>query len=223
MEIAKKDLGVFLLERGKETLYTQMNLAGYSTPLPSDVVCDMEVISEEKLTQLIKRLLEANKIVIRGVIVILSLDYTFKNELEDESSEGLLEKLKAFQEMVPFENVESKIVKQEKKWKVICVSRDLCEKLKIVFEKMNIGFLGVVSYEALIDSFPEFSKSFDARLAMDKVEAIKLSGFVNQEEKILTSEKGKAPIEKKNNLSILLVVFGLLFVVLLVMIFFLRS
>lgn len=223
MDFKKKDLGLFLLERGKATIYTPTNNAGYSTALTSDVVNDMEVISEEKLMLLIKRVLETNRLAIKGILVILSLDYAFMNELEDESSEGLLEKLKVFQEMVPFENVESKVFKQEKKWKAVSVSRDLCEKLKIVFEKLNIFVFGIVSYQALIDFSPEFSKGFDARLAMDRIEAIKLLGYLNQEEKVLISEQGKPAVEKKNNLVLLLGVFGLLLVVLLVIIFFYKS
>lgn len=223
MGFEKKDLGLFLLERGRATIYTPTNIAGYSTALTADVVNDMEIISEEKFLFLIKRILETNRLAIKGIMVVLSSDYTFMNELEDKSSEGLLEKLKTFQEMVPFENVESKVFKQEKKWKVVSVSRDLCEKLKIVFEKLNIFVFGIVSYQALIDFSPEFSKGFDAKLVMDKVEAIKLLGYLNQEEKVLISEQGKTPTEKKNNLMLLLGVFGLLLVVLLVMIFFYKS
>lgn len=220
MENQKKELGVFFLEKGRAVIYTKTSIGGVPIALQPDIVNDMEIVSEERLFLLIKRLLEANRIAVHTIVVVLSSDYTFINEIQNDSSEVMAEKLKSFQEIVPFENVETKIIKQEKKWKVVCVSRELCEKLRSIFEKMKIVVLGIAPYDVLVDSFPEFSKGFDPRIVMGKVvETIRLVGFTNQEEKGVSLQQEKAPVEKKNNLSLLLVVFGLLFVFLLIMIF----
>jgi len=220
MDAVKKQLGVFLLERGKASIFTQSNLTGFTIQIPTDTINDMEIASEEKLSLIVRRLLESNKLAISEIIMVLSLDFTFENEFADDVSENLMEKLKAFQDIVPFENVDSKILKQEKKWKVICVSKDLCDGLRRAFEKMNVSVLGVTSSALLRETFSEMSQGFNPKIVMDKVDAIKLAGFINQEQKNSVSEQAKTSKKKGNNLSILLIVFGSLFVILLLIVYF---
>ena len=220
MDIPNKEVGVFLLERGKASIFTQLNLTGISLQVPNDIINDMEIVSEDKLMIFIKRLLELNKTVIRGVVIVLSSDFTFENVFEEDNSEKLMEKLKAFQEIVPFENVDSKITKQESKWKVICTSRDLCEKLRLVFEKLNIFVLGVTSFAVISETISQMPHGFDPRLVMDKIDAIKLSGFISQEQENKVAEQAKKSGEKNKNLPVLAVVFGSLLLILLFLIYF---
>lgn len=220
MDVSKKQLGVFLLEKTKASIYSLAFPAGVSIAIPSNTVCDMEIVSEDNLKLLIERLLASNKMTYTGVVIVLSMDFTFKNEFAEDTSENLSEKLKSFQEIVPFENVDCKIIKQEKKWKVLATNRDLCEKLKGVFEKLNIAVLGVVPYEMLRETFSELSKGFDAKLIIDRVDTIKLSSFVSLEQKVPISEKQSVRCGNKSNLSVLLIIFAVLFVVLLFVVYF---
>jgi len=64
------------------------------------------------------------------------------------------------------------------------------------------------------------SQGFNPKIVMDKVDAIKLAGFINQEQKNSVSEQAKTSKKKGNNLSILLIVFGSLFVILLLIVYF---
>lgn len=220
MDNTKKQTGVFYLERGKASFFTQSNLNGYYAQIPIDTVNDMEIVNEEKMTLLIKRFLEANKVNIGTVIIVLSLDYTYESDFDDDTSEKLMERLKNFQDVVPFENVDSKIIKQDKKWKVICVSKDLCEKLRRVFEKISISVLGVISYSQLRTTFPEMSNKFEPKIVLEKADSIKLSGFINQEQKNTVSEQTDRAKAKNGNLPILIVVLVSLFAILLLLIYF---
>lgn len=220
MDATKKQLGVFLLERAKASIFIQSNLSGFTVQIPTDTINDMEIISEEKLYLLIRKLLDSNKLVISELVMVLSLDFTFENDFEDDTSEHLMEKLKVFQDIVPFENVDSKILKQEKKWKVICVNKDLCDGLRRVFLKLNIAILSIATLSQLRETFSEMSKGFDPKIVMDKVEAIKLAGFINQEQKNPVSEQADTHKKKGSNLSILLILLASLFAILLFLVYF---
>lgn len=219
MEAPEKQLGIFYLEKGQASFFSSTFLSGLSVKVPANVINDMEIISKENLMLLIKNLLTSSKVVCGQILIILSSDFTFESEFTQETLEERSEKLKEFQELVPFENVESKMIKQEKKWRVIATNKDLGDGLKEIFERLNIAVLGIGLLNLLRESLPELAKGFQAKIIFDKIETVKSSGFINSEPKPAPEPKSDTP-KKNSNLKILMIIFGSLLMILLVLILF---
>lgn len=219
MDFSKSKLCVFYIENDKAFFCSNNVPTVLQVGLPLDIVNDMEVVNEEKLNTLIQTFIESNKIVPTDIIILLSPAFTFEKELEELPSDQLDKEIQKFLEFVPFENISSKVVKFEKKWKVVATSKELCELFKKAFEKQKFSVVGITPASILKETFAELSKNLDLHVVLDKVDAVKQYSFLTTEEKAeITSAKNKTTL-RNQNLMILLGILGFLLTVLLIVIF----
>jgi hypothetical protein len=217
MVASEKQLGIFYLEKGQASFFSPTLLAGLSIKIPVNVVNDMEIIDKETLLLLVKNLLTSSRVVCGQILIILSADFTFEGGFAQESLEERAEKLKTFQELVPFENVETRVIRQEKKWRVIVINKDFVDGFKEIFSKLSISVLGVGLFVLLKESFPELAQGFRAKTIFDKIETVKSSCLIESEPKPVPELQSETP-KKNSNLKILLIIFGVLLLILLILI-----
>lgn len=198
-------LGILFLEKeGATFYYGQQNFPVQLNP-PYDILRDMEVVSEEKLTLLFRGVISQIKPVCTSVIVILSHDYTFDKEFPNDPLEKFTNDVTSYQDLIPFENVSRKTLKTNKGWTASFANKDLCESLKTSFEKLRIIVIAVAPFSLLGLTVEELSKGFNYKLIKDKIDLVKQYSFLRDSRRELPQKNN--PIIKNNTLGLILVVF----------------
>ena len=217
MNYNKKALSLFYVDKNKGYFYSRSMTSILQLDLPTDVINDLEVINEDKLNLLLQTFIVNNKIMPTGIIILLSTALTFEKDLPESPSDQLEKETSKFLELVPFENVLSKITKIDKKWKIVAANNQLCENFKIAFEKQNFFVVGIVPLAILCEVLPELSQNLDLNIVLDKIDT--LYSLLPPEEIIRnTGSKGKNQQQSKITL-ILIIIFLILTAVMGILIF----
>lgn len=218
MDFSKKQLGIFYLEGHRAIFYGGNVINMISLEWPLDVIKDLEVLNKEKLATLIQAFVQSNNIVPCSVLIVLSQAVTFEKDLQESPSEDQDREMQKFIDVVPFEEVISRIIKLEKKWKIVAINKELYEPIRDAFEKQGFLIISVVPASVLQETMPELVENLDFSIILSKADDIKQYSLLIAEEPQNTTYETKKTWKNKRTL-LLLGIFGLLLLILLVLIF----
>jgi|SRR3989338_1734546 len=130
----------FVIENCSQTL---------SLNLPVDVVRDQEIINPQKLADLIKSFIESNKITGLNVLMVVDRPLVFEKKLENLAEDKKSEEIQKFLDIVPFENVESKIIPIETGIKIQVINNNFFLLLTKILEKNGVNTTTILTSQEL--------------------------------------------------------------------------
>ncbi len=199
------NLGILYLEKNKASFYYGRANLSLQADITGDILRDMEVVSEERLTLFLRSLVAQPKPLCTVVVVILSPEFTFDKEFPNDPLEKFTHDLNIYQDSIPFENISRKTLKTNKGWRASFTNKDLCESLKTSFEKLRILVVGIVPFSLLSLTVSEFSKGMSYKLIIEKMNIVKEYSFLREGQKELVSNKNNST--KNSMIGLVLAVF----------------
>lgn len=216
MAFEKKQTAVVYVDTDKVFFYTGKTGDIFRLDFPSNVISDLDLVSEEKLIQLIDSFCKTNNL--EGTkfetILVFSTGSIFEKDFTDEIKEENTQ-IQQFIDIVPFEDVLSKTYKLNKKTKVVVVNKALFEALKNALEKKNFSISLVLPYSVLQEINTELTSSINLAFIASKIDSYKQYNLNDYENKN-PNNKIKASDSKNQNkrVYVLVGIFILLLIVL---------
>lgn len=237
-----KGSGVILLHRDKFDIYTTLSPNILEFKFVPDIVRDQDVVNKDLLHNIINMFIQSNKIEPADLTIVVADNATFVKDFpkDDKSPDGTIElekKIDEFLEHIPFEHVTGKVMDLPTAKKVFASNLELIESLKFAFEKVgfnidaaipaalygnNIGTLPALSLVAanyISQSTPQLKKyNFllpDIRQHEKEEKEVEKTNSVADIPESENQEKQKPKTDKKR-LILLGSVFGILFIILIV-------
>ena len=217
MDFSEKQTIVCYIDKDKALFYQDVDGSMLQMDFPPDIISDQELTGREKLEQLIKSFLETNKLGKGNIIFIYAPNVTIEKDFPDELARNKNEEIQKFIDMIPFEEVLSKIYKLNKKTKVVTINQEIYKSIKNIFEKKNFLVLGIIPSTVLQEAVAELSMNIDLAFIASKIYSLRQYSMVNDGELKNENTKEK-PASKKQNIRIyfLLAVFAILLFVLII-------
>ncbi len=219
MDFSEKQTIVCYIDKNKALFYQDVGGSMLQMNFPQNIISDQEFTDREKLEQLIESFLETNKLGKGNVIFIYAPDVTIEKDFPDELAGDRNEEIQKFIDMIPFEEVLSKIYKLNKKTKVVAVNQEIYESIKNVFEKKNFLVLGIIPSVVLQEVVAELSTNIDLAFIANKIYSLKQYSMGSNGEFKNENIKEKPSLAKKQNIRIyVLIVFAILLFILIILV-----
>jgi hypothetical protein len=210
-DISKKPTGVFYLDGNRAFYYEQSLSSPLSTAIPPEAVSDLEVIDKKKLDIAIQAFLSTNRLVPKNIIILLSTQVTYDRDFTQSSVE-MVKNIDEFLELVPFENTISKKAVFSGRTKVVAANRELCEAIKVSFQKSGFIVQGVYPLSLLLEIMPQLQSNLDLAMVIGKVPEMKDFNLIPAYDIPVNAPQKEKP--NKSRLYVLGGVFGILLIVL---------
>lgn len=221
--VQKRQTAVIYVENNKISFYSKALPSIISLQLPAEAVADLEVVSAEKLATLIDNFFTSNNLKNQEFdsILVFAQNTTFDKDLAEGDSKFRYDENQKFLEIVPFEDTISNSYKLGKKTKIVAVNKSLYEDIRSNFEKNKAFVFLVVPMSVLIETYPNLSTNADLAFIASKIESIKEFSLIGFGGSSLEGEvKNSMGIKKKDRRLIILLAFmGVLFLILLFMVY----
>ena len=186
---------------------------------PPDTISDQELTGREKLEHLIESFLETNKLEKGNIIFIYAPDIAIEKDFPDELAGSKNDEIQKFVDMIPFDEVLSKIYKLDKKTKVVAINQAVYESMKNIFAKKNFLVLGIIPSTVLQETVAELSTNIDLAFIANKIFSLKQYSIVNEGELINQNAKEKSGLKKRNiRMYVLVIVFAILLFILIILV-----
>lgn len=192
---------------------------------PLDTMQDGEIISHDKCMQLIDSFLKTNQLPPGPIQFAISPFLTYERVLPQVENEESKLAVQAFLDMVPFENVVSLYANVNGQRWVLATNKSLLDTVKRGFEQAHWIVTSAVPVSILQQLVPELAQTIDFSLLLAKIESIRQYSFLSLSQTIQpvatanSTSLPKSPAKTDNKRIFLLAgVFGVLFIVLVVMI-----
>lgn len=216
MAFVKKQTAVVYIDTNNASFYTGKSGDIFRLDFPSNVISDLDLVSEEKLTQLIDSFCKTNNL--EGTkfetILVFSAGSVFEKDFADENKEENTQ-IQQFIDIVPFEDVLSKTYKLNKKTKVVVVNKVLYEALKSALEKKNFSISLVLPYSVLQEVNTELTNSVNLAFIAGKMDSYKQFNLIDYENNKLNDKIKTGDFKKQNKrVYVLIGIFLLLLIVL---------
>lgn len=219
MDFSEKQIIVCYIDNDKALIYQSTIGSISQINFPLDVISDRELTSREKFEQLIESFLETNKLGKGNVIFIYAPNVTIEKDFPDELAGNKNEEIQKFIDMIPFEEVLSKIYKLNKKTKVVAINQEIYESIKNIFEKKNFLVLGIIPSTVLQETVAELSMNIDLAFIANKIYSLKQYSMVNDGELNNQNAKEKSGFKKQNiRTYVLIIVFVILLFILVILV-----
>ncbi len=216
MENTKKQNAIFYIDLGQGFFLGSNARGTLQVDFPADTFADGDLIDKEKFLQRLQEFIQTNKIEPCPLIVIYSKSISFEKEFEENTvSEKSEAEIAEFIELVPFEDVLSKIYKLNNKKRAIAFNRELFENVNYGFEREKFTVVSAVPYSVLEVMISELADNLDLNILLNKFEEMKQYNFENDIEPLKdNNSKTETKTNNKKRVYLLLGVFGILAVVL---------
>ncbi len=216
MENTKKQNAILYIDLGKGFFLGSNARGTLQIDFPADTFADGDLIDKEKFLQRLQEFIQTNKIEPCPLIVIYSKSISFEKEFEENTvSEKSETEIAEFIELVPFEDVLSKIYKLNNKKRAIAFNRELFESVNYGFEREKFTVVSAVPYSVLEVMISELADNLDLNILLNKFEEMKQYNFENDIEPLKdNNSKTETKTNNKKRVYLLLGVFGILAVVL---------
>lgn len=223
--MAKRQFAIFFLDTNKAYFFGSNIEQALQMEIPADVMAYWDIVSRDKLYQIIQTLVSGNKIEPVPLLILLAPSASYEMDAPpnkpSEESNGDIEK---FLDSIPFDKVMSRSYKLQSQTKIVGANRDIYEAIKHGFERFHFTTVGVVPLGFLQKVMPEIGTTLNFETLAGKFEAMKQYSLITSEE---LSSIGKSTIvqqdaEKPNPARLygLIGVFGVLLLVLGIMVYF---
>ena len=218
MDFSEKQTIVCYIDKNKALFYQDMDGSILQMDFPPDIISDQELTGREKLEHLIESFLETNKLGKGNIIFIYSPDITIEKDFPDEPAGNKNEEIQKFIDMIPFEEVLSKIYKLDKKTKVVAINQEIYDSIKNIFVKKNFLVLGIIPSTVLAETVAELSMNIDLAFIANKIYSLRQYGMVNEGELSNQNTKEKSGLRKQNiRMYALIIVFAILLFILIIL------
>lgn len=219
MDISNKQAIACYIDSNKILFYQGATGSMISLEFPPDVISFLDLVHKEKFEQLIEDFIKQNNIVGGNVILVYSSTAAFEKDFQEDDPTKEDTEIQKFIDLVPFEDVLSKIYKLNKKTKVVAINNRVYESIRIVLEKSNFLVYAVVPASVLSETIPELSQTMDLGTILRKIDSLKQYSLITGSE-VNNQALEKKPETKKQNKRLYAFggVFGILLIVLIAMI-----
>jgi hypothetical protein len=186
-----------------------------STPerlsLPTDIIANLEVLNHDALYTLIKNWAAKFPSTGAEIVWVFGKDVVYEHVMAEEEKTVWESVVVRFLDLLPFEEVESRVYHTVKESKVVAINKDLYNALKRGFALQGY----VTRAEIAVTELGEFStaQSLDAKVAgyiADNLDIIERNRIVKEEMPSVSVNVPIEPTKKKSNLPLLLAVFAVL-------------
>lgn len=219
MDFSEKQTIVCYIDKNKALFYQDMDGSMLQMDFPPDIISDQELNGREKLEHLIESFLETNKLGKGNIIFIYAPDITIEKDFPDEPAGNKNEEIQKFIDMIPFEEVLSKIYKLDKKTKVVAINQEIYDSIKNIFAKKNFLVLGIIPSAVLAETVAELSVNIDLAFIASKIYSLKQYSMVSEGELSNQNTKEKSGLKKQNiRMYALIIVFVILLFVLIILV-----
>jgi hypothetical protein len=219
----KKQTAIVFIESNRISFLIKDTRDILQLDLPLDTISNLEVLSRDKLGQLIDSFFQTNgfKDIELDIILVFSQDVAFEKDFVDDAVKVKDEEIQKFLDMVPFEDVLSKIYKFNKKIKVVAINKVLFDVVHLCLEKNKAHVSIAVPMTVLAETNPELSNNVDLAFIMAKVDSFNQYSFIEVKQGGVEGEQKNAMGIKKKDIRLyaLLGVFALLFIILAILIY----
>lgn len=222
----KAQTGIIFLERFELYLYTKTSANILKLEFPPDTIYDLEIVSQNKLNLLISQFFKQNKIIPPvNFFIILSQNVYFQKALSNEDNlEKKQQERQVFLDNVPFENLDTKIFKEQNSEIVIAANRNLHNGLKSLIEKQGFTVEAITPVSAPNIDIPVAS-GFTLETAaslLGKTNVLKQNSFQMekkvQKEKLDKEKKEEDKKQDKKKLAMLLSLFFFMIIILVILV-----
>jgi len=215
--------------RQKNILYVDKNTISFYSKsgqkplvltLESDVVKDMEIVSQEKFVQSLAFWMDSNKILPCDVILVLNENVYFEHAAQSLAGDGSADKeIEIYLGAVPLEQMVSRILVDDASKRVVALGRDYYDLLLDFLEKRYIRVLALFPASLLNIKSPEEIKVDNLLKNLDDY---KKFNFLSDFERRFVPDSfiGRNSPKNTKNLKLMLGFFGALLVVLVAVIYF---
>ena len=219
MDFSEKQTIVCYIDRDKALFYQDVNGSMLQMDFPQDIIFDQELTGGGKLEHLIESFLETNKLGKGNILFIFAPSVTIEKDFPDELAQNKNEEIQKFIDMVPFEEVLSKIYRLNKKTKVVAINHEIYESIKNIFAKKNFLILGIIPSTVLQETFTELSSNIDLAFIASKIYSLKQYYIVDEGKLINQDTKEKSGLKKQNTrMYILIVIFAILLFIFIILV-----
>lgn len=214
----KKQSGVVYVDRNGFSLYEKTLPKIFAFPFHPNTVTNLDILDKELLGNQINQFITLNKIKPTTLIMILSTGVLFEKILPEIDEQQKLDEVKKFLENMPFENVSTITYKLEKGYRIIAMNRDLHDVIKHAFETDGFTIGAVIPVFSLgndIDLSRGINEEIGKRI-LKKFDSVRPENYVLHRDEGEEMEKNRiVTFGKKNKrLSVLLIIFAILFLIL---------
>lgn len=214
----EKSLGVVYVEPTRLLFYSSKISKVLVQDFPPDTVSDLDIVNKDKFTQILNFFIQnALQKSMFELALVFSAQTTFEKILIPTLSKDADALFAEFTSMVPFEEVLSKLYKENKQIKGYAVNKTFYELLADTFDKNGSTINLVLPVSLIIEKSPELSNNLDLALIAAKAESLKVFNMLDIPSgpriQMTTGEKGKG---NNKRVYILAIVFGLLLIFMLV-------
>ena len=209
--LSKKPTGVFYVDGNRAFYYEQSISSPLSTAIPPEAVSDLEVIDKKKLDVAIQAFLSTHKLPPKNIIILLSTQVTFDRDFT-QSSVDVMKNIDEFLELVPFESILSKKSVFSGRTKVVAANKELCESIKVGFQKSGFIVQGVYPLSLLLEIMPSLQSNLDLAMVIGKVPDMKNFNLIPAYDMPVNVQKEEK--QSKSRLFVLAGLFGLLLILL---------
>ncbi|OGH14975.1 MAG: hypothetical protein A2860_02105 [Candidatus Levybacteria bacterium RIFCSPHIGHO2_01_FULL_37_33] len=219
MDFSQKHTIVCYIDKNKALFYQDVDGSMLKMDFPPDIISDQELTGREKLEHLIESFLETNKLEKGNIIFIYAPNVTIEKDFPDDTPGNKNEEIQKFINMIPFEEMLSKIYKLNKKTKVVAINQEIYESIKNIFAKKNFSVLGIIPSTVLAETVAELSMNIDLAFIANKIYSLKQYGMVNAGELSNQNTKEKSGLKKQNiRMYVLIIVFVILLFILIILV-----
>lgn len=194
MDITKRQPAILFLDRNSFDFFVSGAANALRFPFNENVIASLEIVNTEALENQIKVFTEQNAIPSANITMILSSNVVFEKDLPGMVPlEQKEEEVQKFWDTVPFEDINSKSIKLDNGERIIAVNNNLCNGLKISFEKIGFAIEMIVPYEALGPDLWNITylDPQNSREILKRVDSFKQYSFeLLEEEKIVNIPQG---------------------------------
>ena len=183
---------------------------------PGNVVSNMEVLNSDALYALIKEWTEKHPMKDTEIVWIFGPDVVFEHTMEDSESQEWDSVVVKFLDLLPFEEVESRVYSGTTGTKVVAINKDFYNALRRGFSLQGLGTAAEIAYSSLDKLAGSQGLNQQVhRYVVKNLDAIEKKRILSDIiEKILPNSETSGGDKSKSSLPLLLGVFVVLLAVL---------
>lgn len=170
----EKSLGIVYIEPTRILFYSGKISKVLVQDFPPDTVSNLDVVNKDKFTQILNFFIQnALQKATYELALIFSTQASFEKVLVPTISKDADALFSEFSSMVPFEEVLSRLYKENKQIKAYAVNRTFYELIADCFNKNGSSINLVLPVSLIIEKSPELSTNFDLAVIANKAESFK--------------------------------------------------
>ena len=171
--------------------------------LGGDVVKALEVIDQQKLSQVVMDFGKSTGQSMGNRVMVLGEDICFERDIDRKPEVQIEVEAQKFLESIPVLSVSSKVYETEKMYRIIAISRDLYEGLRQAFEQA--GYVVSVVVPNFVLGAVGLTEQFDekaCRILVNHLDQVASYGFELEERKEATFTQQKEQFLNKYKVAI---------------------